>query len=132
MIEIIMQFPPHKSEFQTFAVLRIFYSFCWDFLASEFSVPMLGTLGLVFIGHLNKETIWEEMVGVFIQVKVWLKRSVCQLVGRWDGVGRRHDLVEEWGMDGNSPKLEPVLKRMLGRNSPRSEQGKGAIGMAVI
>jgi hypothetical protein len=51
------------------------------------------------------------MVGVFIQVKVWLKRSVGQLEGRWDGVGRRHDLVEEQGMDGNSPKLRSVLKQ---------------------
>jgi hypothetical protein len=90
----------------------MFYSFFW--VISQhlyFLCQCLGTLGSVFIGHLNRETNWEEMVGVFIQVKVWLKRSLGQSEGWWDGVGGRHDLVEDQSMDGNSPNLRPELEQ---------------------
>jgi len=52
------------------------------------------------------------MVGVqvFIEVKIWLKRSVSK--SEEGGMGRGLDRVQEQGVESNGPKWRPVVKRM--------------------
>ena len=47
-----------------------------DSLASEFYVPVF--VCSIFIGGLSRKNNWDEIVGVFIQEKVWLKNSLSQ------------------------------------------------------
>jgi hypothetical protein len=62
------------------------------------------------MGFLNKRNNKEEMVGVFIKVKIWLSRSVSKIGRRREGRGR--DRVQEQVVEGDSPKWRPVVKRM--------------------
>jgi len=52
----------------------------------------------------NKKNNWDNISKVFIQVKVWLKRSLGQVEG--GGTGRGHVRVEEQAVEGNSPVSE--------------------------
>jgi hypothetical protein len=51
---------------------------------------------------LNKKNNWDEIARVFIQVKVYLKRSLGQ--SEWGRMGRGHVQVEEQAVESNSPK----------------------------
>jgi hypothetical protein len=58
---------------------------------------------------LNKKNNWDEIAGVFIQVKVYLKRSLGQL--EWGRMGRGHVRVEEQDVEGSGSKWRPVVRR---------------------
>jgi hypothetical protein len=55
----------------------------------------------------NKKNSWDKTARVFIQVRVWLKRSLGQSEG--GGMGRGHVLLEEQAVEGNGPKRRPVV-----------------------
>jgi len=57
-----------------------------DASAPEFYVPSFRTPCPIFIGRANMKNNWKEIVRVFIQVKVYLKRSLGQL--ERGGMGR--------------------------------------------
>jgi len=65
----------------------------------------------IFKGHVKKmkKNRWDEIARVFVQVKVWLKRSLGQSEG--GGMGREHVWVEEQAVEGNSPKQRPVVRQ---------------------
>ena len=74
-------------------------------LVSKFYVPTFwNTLYSIIKGHVNKKNNWDNISKVFIQVKVWLKRSLGQVEG--GGTGRGHVRVEEQAVEGNSPVSE--------------------------
>jgi len=78
------------------------------------------------IGHVNQKNKWDQYARVFIQVKVWLKRSLDQLEG--GGMGRGHVKYRDklWRA---RPQVKACSKtNMSGRNSPVSERGRGAMG----
>jgi hypothetical protein len=50
----------------------------------------------------NKKNNWDETVRVFIQVKVWIIRSLGQSEG--EGMGKGCVLVEKQDVKGNGPK----------------------------
>jgi hypothetical protein len=83
-----------------------------DSLASKFCVlTFWNTVCSIIKGHGNKKNNWNEIASVFIQVKVWLKRSLGQSEG--GGTGRGRVRVEGQAVEGNSPV---------------SEWGRGALG----
>jgi len=54
----------------------------------NFICRRFGTHCSVFIGPGTKKNNWDEIARVFIQVKVWLTRSLGQVEG--EGIGRGH------------------------------------------
>ena len=73
-----------------------------DNSAFEFYVLMFwNTLSVPsHVGHVNQKNNWDQYARVFIQVKVWLKRSLGQLVG---GMGRGHVRVRGQAVEGKAP-----------------------------
>jgi hypothetical protein len=62
--------------------LNLLYFFFWMIsLCLKFMCRRFGTLCSTFIGRVNKNNKMEQFPRVFIQVKVWLKRSLRQLGG---------------------------------------------------
>ena len=50
---------------------------------------------------MNQKNNWDEYDRVFIQVKVWLKRSLGQLEG--GGMGKGHVQVQGQAVEGKAP-----------------------------
>jgi hypothetical protein len=50
----------------------------------------------------NKKNNWDEIAMVFIQIKVWIKRSLGQ--SQEESMGRGCVLVEKQDVKGNGPK----------------------------
>ena len=91
--------------------------------ASEFCADVWEcSIFSLFIGHLNKKDNWDKMVGIFIQVKVCLKRSVGQSEG--GGRERGHDSKGTvWRA--TAPKWRHVVKWMKGEMAlGQSEEGE--------
>jgi hypothetical protein len=63
------------------------FLFWGDYSASDFYVLMFqNTLALPsHMGHVKEKNNWDQIARVFIQVKVWLKRSLGQM---GEGMGR--------------------------------------------
>ena len=78
-----------------------------------------------FIGGVSRKNNREEIVGVFIRVKVRLKNSLSQSDGGTTGRGRVW--VEEQAVEGKDHKWRPVV-RMWGRNGAVSGWGGRAMG----
>ena len=80
--------PFHSSWFLTFAVLWMYYySFAWLHSVWIFCANFAEhSVCSIFIGRLNNKNNWDKIARVFIQVKVWLKRSLGQSKGQ--GIGR--------------------------------------------
>jgi hypothetical protein len=55
----------------------------------------------------NKNNNLDQIPRVFLQVKVWFKRSLRQLEGR-----RRRFRVEEQAVEGSGPKCRPVVRQV--------------------
>jgi len=66
-------------------VVNVVFFLLGDSPASDFYVPMFRILSL-FFHLLNKKNNWDEIARVFIQVKIYLKRSLGQL--EWGRMGR--------------------------------------------
>ena len=58
---------------------------------------------------MNKKTKWNNIARVFIQVEIWLKRSLNQSEG--EGIGRRLVWVQEQAVEGNGPMWRPVARQ---------------------
>ena len=58
---------------------------------------------------MNKKNNWNKIAGVFIQVKVSLKRSRGQ--SEAGGMGRGYGQVEEQTVEGSGPQLELVVRQ---------------------
>jgi hypothetical protein len=56
----------------------------------------------------NKKNKWDEVAKVFIQVKVWLKRSLGHSEGGL--AGRRRVRVQEQASEGKGPQWRPVVR----------------------
>jgi hypothetical protein len=78
-----------------------------------------------FIGGVSRKNNREEIVGVFIRVKVWLKNSLSQSAGGTTGRGRVW--VEKQAVAGKDHKWRPVV-RMWWRNVAVSGCGGRAMG----
>jgi hypothetical protein len=68
------------------------------------------TLSVPSSGCANKKNDWDETARVFIQIKIWFKRSRGQSFGRKDRQG--HVQVEELAVEGNGPKWMPVVRQV--------------------
>jgi hypothetical protein len=65
------------------------------------------TLCSILIGRVKKKKNWDEVAGVYLQVKVWLKRNLGQSEGGGTGTGRGR--VEEQAVKGNGPKRRSLV-----------------------
>jgi hypothetical protein len=88
-------------------VRRVVFFLLGDSPASELYVLTFQNtlISSIVIGCVNKNN-WDENARVFIQLKVWLKRSLDQSEG---GMGRGHIQVEELAVEDNGPKWRPVV-----------------------
>jgi hypothetical protein len=67
---------------------------------------MCRRFGTLIFG-VSRKNNWDQIARVFLQVKVWLTRSLSQPV---DGLTRRgRVLVEEQAAEGKDPKFSPVV-----------------------
>ena len=63
------------------------------------------------------KTKWKKIARVFIQVQIWLKRSLSQSEG--GGTDRRHVWVHEQAVEGNGPMWRPVVRQgYVGQTAP--------------
>jgi hypothetical protein len=84
-----------------YCVLRVWI------LYSDVSEPFVS---IISIGGVSSKNYRDEIVGIFIRVKVWLENSLSQSEGRSDVEG-----VEKQAVEGKGFKWRSVL-RMWGRN----------------
>jgi hypothetical protein len=86
-------------------------NFFWGIpLESEFYMPTFwNTVCSIVIGCVDKKNKWDKIARLFIQVKVWLKRSLGQPGG---GMGRGRVRVEKLAVDGNGHRWRPVVRQV--------------------
>jgi hypothetical protein len=59
------------------------------------------------MGGVSRKVNWDEIVGVFIWEKVWLKNSLSQSEG--EGMWKGRVQVEKWFVEGKDPTWRLVV-----------------------